>query len=69
MLARIMLIISKMRNNTSLNKYTEENKGIIKPVLGKRIEIRNISKEERERLKNELLQEAKLYETVDSIKH
>ena len=58
-----------MDNKTTLDKYTEQNKGISKPTLGKRIEIRNIAKEEIERLKNELLQERKLYETTDCIKH
>ena len=69
MLARIMLIFAWMRSNTSLHKFTEDNKNVARPTLGKRIEMYGITKEEIERLKNELLQERKLYETTDCIKH
>jgi hypothetical protein len=57
-----------MRKNTSLDNYTSQNKDVQKPTLGQRISIANITPEERERYKNEFLEETKLHETVDSEK-
>jgi hypothetical protein len=60
--------MSLMRKNTSLDKYTENNEGVLKPTLGKRIPVTNLTQEERERFKNEFLEETKLHASVDTVK-
>jgi hypothetical protein len=55
-----------MRKNTSLDNYTSQNKDVQKPTLGQRISIANITPEERERYKNEFLEETKLHASLNT---
>lgn len=66
-LAHFVLHKKGMSNKTSLGQYTENNKNIVKPTLGKPIKMHNITKEEIERIRNEFLEEASLHEATNSV--